>query len=311
MHPVGDQMLKGGEVRGALWFLVYGGWVRLFVKMHKDIPSVLNVRVYVLPDDVGRRYMDRNIESQSSKRLQLKKLILFLDLSAQAWAGDRTEQLTHAIRTLDKSKEKGPGDEDSLFYLFNTITLPAPTAAGVECQYSRQAMSSLLDSASKLGGLRTELYPYQRRSAATMIRREVKPARVLDPRLEPFEGPVGKNFYYDRETGILLRDRRTYEEARGGILAETMGLSPSDMVQPLWRKSRCLPFNRIRQDVDMSSRRSSHQSSLASCAAGVFPRPSYTDPRWDISRDGSRCYRPKSNTMEGFLPRALYGWRGS
>ena len=57
-----------------------------------------------------------------------------------------------------------------------------------------------------------------------MIRREVEPKRGLDPRFQALEGPTGQEFYYDRETGVLLRDKRTYEEARGGILGESMGL---------------------------------------------------------------------------------------
>ncbi|KAL8710305.1 MAG: hypothetical protein Q9220_005075 [cf. Caloplaca sp. 1 TL-2023] len=57
-----------------------------------------------------------------------------------------------------------------------------------------------------------------------MIKREVEPVRALDPRLEIIECPNGGHSFYDRSTGIVLRQPRYYEEARGGILAETMGL---------------------------------------------------------------------------------------
>ena len=205
----------------ALSILLASGWIRIFAKVFKEDPNLVTVRVYVLPDDVGRRYIDRNIPTLNPARLGLKELMLSIDLSAEAWEGDMVGKAKRTI--VDSKSKKGPGAEDSLFYLFNTISSPAPTTSYVQCQYSRVAMSSLLDSTSKLDGLRTELYSYQKRSAATMIRREAEPAHVLDPRLEAFEGPVGAAFYYDKETGVLLRDRRTYEEARGGYLSETMG----------------------------------------------------------------------------------------
>ncbi|KAL8855128.1 MAG: hypothetical protein Q9221_000034 [Calogaya cf. arnoldii] len=57
-----------------------------------------------------------------------------------------------------------------------------------------------------------------------MIKREVEPIHALDPRLEKMDGPAGGKFFYDRTTGLLFRHSRRYDEARGGILAETMGL---------------------------------------------------------------------------------------
>ncbi|KAL8768344.1 MAG: hypothetical protein Q9209_005378 [Squamulea sp. 1 TL-2023] len=57
-----------------------------------------------------------------------------------------------------------------------------------------------------------------------MIRREIQPIRSLDPRLEEIESPAGGKLFYDRTTGLLYRHPRHYDEAMGGILAETMGL---------------------------------------------------------------------------------------
>lgn len=80
-------------------------------------------------------------------------------------------------------------------------------------------MTSLL-SAQPLPGLNTNLYPYQKRSAAEMVRRETQPLLRLDPRFEIIDGPTGQQFYYDEQTGFVLRDKQEYEEVRGGILAE-------------------------------------------------------------------------------------------
>jgi len=203
--------------------LLSKGWARLFVKVHKGNPKLFTIRVYILPDDVGRRYVERNIPTKDPERQYLMWLMLSLDISDEAWKGDMVQEQYQPLRTINNPKSNEILDEDSLFYLFNTITSPNPKVSRVGCQYSREAMSSLLDDTSRMDGLRTSLYPYQRRSAATMIMREAEPARVLDPRLERVEGPEGQTFYYDKETGVLLRDKRTYEEARGGVLAETMG----------------------------------------------------------------------------------------
>lgn len=74
-----------------------------------------------------------------------------------------------------------------------------------------------MDEYMGVAGLKTPLYPYQRRSAATMIQREVQPAQMLDPRLQVYRGPTGQEYYYDRLEGSLVREKRLYSEACGGM----------------------------------------------------------------------------------------------
>lgn len=81
----------------------------------------------------------------------------------------------------------------------------------------------LLLEASSIRGIKTPLHQYQKRSAAEMIRRESEPLRRLDPRFEAIQGPTGHTFYYNCENQCIYRDPQEYEDARGGILAETMG----------------------------------------------------------------------------------------
>lgn len=83
-------------------------------------------------------------------------------------------------------------------------------------------MRLLLQNLS-IRGIKTQLHQYQKRSAAEMIRRESEPLRRLDPRFEAIQGPTGQCFYYNSENQGIYRDRQEYEDARGGILAETMG----------------------------------------------------------------------------------------
>ena len=203
-----------------LRFLHFNRWVRVCVKRCTGSGDECTIRVYLLSDDYGRRWVDREGGTSHPCRKSLKYLMEeIIDFSAQSWRGDytgsRLRPLEQCFADLDR--------EDSLFYIFNTIKSPTPDDV-IDCRFSGDAIAALLDPTENVGGLRTSLYPYQRRSAAAMVRREAKPVMSLDPRFETFVGPVGNTLYYDIETTTLLRDQRTYEEARGGILAETMGL---------------------------------------------------------------------------------------
>ena len=140
-----------------------------------------------------------------------------IDRSPLSWEG--RNQIENRLENYNGESS----NNDSLFYLFNTIPSPAVGPPSVSCPISNEAIQSIF-GCDELHGLRTKLYPYQRRTIASMIKREVQPKRALDPRFQSLEGPTGQPFYYDRETGVLLRDQRTYEEARGGILGESMGL---------------------------------------------------------------------------------------
>ena len=189
-------------------------WIRVYARKHRRAQEFATIRVSVLPDDVGRRYVDR---SNPYLRKVLVKLVNELDKSLDAWEG--FNQVDHPIKHYSFESN----NDDSLFYLFNTLPSPASLPSPVSCRISDNAIQSVFGSI-KLPGLQTRLYPYQKRTVATMIKREVEPARALDPRLAPLRGPTRQAFYYDKETGVLLRDGREYDEARGGILGESMGL---------------------------------------------------------------------------------------
>ena len=191
--------------------LQYHGWIRTFVGRHKFDQHRIVFRVYVLPDDVGRRFISRD---DKDLRKRLMGLMEQLDMSCESWEGRKLPDQPVERYRIEST------NNDSLFYLFNTLSSPSPSASDISCSYAQEAVESLLENVEPMAGLKTELYPYQRRSAAMMLRREVQPAQTLDPRLEPLENPAGRTFYYDQTSGILLREQRVYEESRGGILAE-------------------------------------------------------------------------------------------
>ena len=205
---------KNAHLVWSAYCLAKENWARTFARRHQRKGDLVTIRVYILPDDVGRRYVNRE---HGQLRSHLFKLMDGLDRSCTSWEGH------HQIENHPEHYCGESSNNDSLFYLFNTIPSPAPRPPSVSCPVSKEAIQSVFGF-DELRGLKTKLYPYQRRTVASMIKREVEPERTLDPRFQPFEGPTGQSFYYDRETGILLRDKRTYEEARGGILGESMGL---------------------------------------------------------------------------------------
>lgn len=207
--------------------LLEAGWIRLF--LHHLSDSFLGgpgsiVRVYLLPEDWGRRLVDRRVQSL---RLALRQLLSRIDISVEAWSGD------HSRAEIQHFDPWATARSVSLFYLFNKLPSPAPSAEQVKNRYSRNAVLGLLEAASPITyqteydvepipGLKTRLYSYQARSAAQMVQREAAPQLQLDPRLEVRMSPTGKEYFFGAKDGSFLQEPRYYETNRGGILAETM-----------------------------------------------------------------------------------------
>ncbi|KAI9820699.1 MAG: hypothetical protein M1827_005068 [Pycnora praestabilis] len=194
--------------------LLRARWIRIFYKLSDLDDTWAVVRFYVLPDDAGRRYVER---SNKTLRTYLKRIIPHLDVSQSTWKGEYVYRREQKL-SIDNEEQV------SLFYLFNTLPSPAPSILDVPDKYTRIAMENLLDPNRSIKGLKTPLYPYQRRSAAMMLEKETSPNLQLDPRLREIVDADGAPYYYDQEECIIVRNRRQYESARGGILAETMGL---------------------------------------------------------------------------------------
>ncbi|KAE8400497.1 P-loop containing nucleoside triphosphate hydrolase protein [Aspergillus pseudonomiae] len=206
-------------------------WTHTYQKDHRWS----YIRVYVLPDDVGRKIIPR---SSTPLRRALKIIMAKIDRSPAAWSG------CSSLDNMTSSSSHNSNDDESLWYIFNTLENPVPNPNSMRDQYTKKAMQQLLSVTltrgedglddsdngadlprqySRVPSLRTALYPYQRRSAAAMIQREAQPAPMLDPRLKPYVTPTGQEYYYDKEEGNIIQEKRMYSEPRGGILAETMG----------------------------------------------------------------------------------------
>ncbi|KAI4743141.1 hypothetical protein E4T50_06472 [Aureobasidium sp. EXF-12298] len=184
--------------------------LRLFV----SLPSKAVLRVYVLPVDVGHRFLqrDRSIDPH------MFSLIQTLDTSLDSWNGQPSANVKEPFEPY------AAGEEGSLYFLFNNIPSPDPTSERISSHFHQQSMTELLDSEFQLPGLKTVLYPYQRKSAAQMLQRESEERLELDPRLERRIALDGTTYYYDPWDVSFFRSPRYYEACKGGILAESMGL---------------------------------------------------------------------------------------
>lgn len=196
--------------------LLEAGWIRVFYA--PLVAGETTLRIYALPEDVGQSSIDRRVRSL---RAALGELIRIIDVSPRAWKGQPTE-------SIERYDLWATADDSSLFYIFNTLPSPSPKHLSWKTDpFTLLAMRELLGDdghASKVPGLNTSLYPYQARSAAMMVQREINPMLSLDPRLEPRTAPDGSTFYYSPRDIAFFRNPRHYESIRGGILAETMGL---------------------------------------------------------------------------------------
>ncbi|EEP80266.1 conserved hypothetical protein [Uncinocarpus reesii 1704] len=199
--------------------LVAAGWIRTSLCRNEIYSEWIAMRVYVLPEDVGRSIIPR---ASVPLHRALKVVMSRLDISPEAWMGRFHPTPNHLV-----NNQTGV---ESLFYIFNTLDSPDPKVASVADPWARMAMEEILEGGidggeheNVLPGLLTPLYPYQRRSAALMIQKETQPGEYLDPRLELFTGPTGQTYYYDKEEGAVTQDERLFSRPCGGVLAETMG----------------------------------------------------------------------------------------
>ena len=175
--------------------------------------TATTLRLYVMPEDVGRSRWSESLKTEY--RRFIKQTLGYIDRSSLTWQGQWIRQ--SRMETYLESAT----DQESLFYIFNTLNSPTPSLDRVGDTYSHNSVTDVLHGTVQ--GLRTEMYPYQQRSAAMMIQRETYPIMSSDPRSSLCQGPTGQAFYLDKEEGEIRSDPYLYDEPKGGILAETMG----------------------------------------------------------------------------------------
>ncbi len=219
-----DSVIVESQLLWRIEILLKRGWIRVRFKSNKRDCTRGAIQVYVLPDDGGvyRPPFSSQTLRQSLRRA-LRIVMMHIDLNPKLWEGDwndSDEVIPHPSHARGKSPS-GENAEQSLFYIFNTLSSPNPEPLIVGDIYSSAAMEAIL--VSDIPGLKSELYRYQRRSAAMMVQREVLSISTLDPRLVETKTQHFQ-YYYDPVRAFILCKPQMYEQARGGICAETMGL---------------------------------------------------------------------------------------
>ncbi|KAI9646472.1 hypothetical protein NHQ30_004465 [Ciborinia camelliae] len=213
-----DSRLLRSPLLAAFSGIHNAGWIRMEFRA-KDQQSG-QVRVYILPDDVGRGVLDRSMK-QLRKGMEI--LLDKLDLSHDTWQGTWTDDTP--IQHIDPSLNEDQSSENvPVFDLFNNIPSPKPDPDIVADEYVQDVMRSILEGS--IQGLHpdTKLHPYQSRTAAMMLQRETQPGHLLDPRLQPIKDQAGNIFYCNLSASTCFREPIFYEAPRGGICAENMGL---------------------------------------------------------------------------------------
>lgn len=292
--------------------LEFHEWIRTRTFTYQSNPEWCYVRVYVLPDDLSGRQAVSHFCSAPALRRALKVVMEKVDRSPEAWEGQGVNEI-HAATGCS---------EESLWYIFNTLEDPAPDVEAMRDPYARNAMAELLacpSSRTSVAGLKTPLYPYQRRSAAMMVQREAQPAQVLDPRLTVCSSPDGREYYYDKEDGSVVREKRLYSEPCGGILSETMGCGKTLICLALILATRG-HFPRIpAQYQELETPVRPQTASLVKIAATIVGRLSLPwQSHFDrLKRQGvsySKCIRACEDNCGAYTippPPAKYGGRNS
>lgn len=268
-----DALLQTKEKRmlAPLW---KSGWIRLSFRLLCDSGTTIGrVRIYVLPFDVGGHAINK---SDDEKLKMLALLLRRLDYSSEAWAG-ATFHARATQPTLDDPKDAPATTESNLLAMFNSVPSPDPQLAAITDPNAHFIMGHIMDS--DLQGLKTTLYPYQRRSTALMLQRELVPGRFVDPRLRCYRDQNGHVYYYDSVTGLVFKEPRYYDGTRGGILAEEMGTGKTLICLALVLSTRGEPAIAPEPFVAENPPRG-HNASLMDMVAAAVNRHSIAWPQY-------------------------------
>lgn len=209
-------------------------WIDLHFRLFFGKASTAVIRVYVLPDDVDNLQVNRSDVRLKKAR---RDLLANLDYSQSTWAG--TPSPIPRSEPEPRDPEVDREEPLSLLEMFNNIPSPDPFAEKLLKPLYQAPLSSLLQS--DVAGLKTTLYPYQRRSAAVMLTREVQSVQDIDPRLVRVKDQADRDYFFDAPASVVLKEPRYYDRVRGGILAEQMGSGKTLICLALVLATRSLP----------------------------------------------------------------------
>ncbi|KAK9237884.1 P-loop containing nucleoside triphosphate hydrolase protein [Lipomyces kononenkoae] len=169
-------------------------------------------RIYIVPKDVeGRRFLPP-MPTLTKKRI--RNVMLLMNTSGTAWDGDRDAPMVPLI--------KPPPDEaPTLFDMFNQISAVPESVPEIDDPESEEIINEVMTG--HVEGMKSVLYLYQRETVAEMIRKELLPVQMIDPRLSEIMSPQGKKLYMDTDTYEVHLKPDYFDGTFGGVLSEEMG----------------------------------------------------------------------------------------
>lgn len=288
-----EQLIISGSLH-LVTQLLESCWVDLEFRVLSDGSSG-TLRVYLLPDDTHRELVDKSKVDLLAAR---RRLLDSLDYSESAWAGRTTvsEGKMSPFVRHGSAEEEEEEESESLLHVFNSVPSPCPDQNLVSDEYYRRSMADI--ASGSVRGLVTELYAYQRRSAAFMVQKEAEPGRVLDPRLVAIKEQDGSSVWYaDSVSGKVFRTPRFFEGIAGGILAEEMGSGKTVICLALILATRTLstlpPEPYKLPDIPKRPRLASLMDMAASCATrNLVPWKCHFETwRRQLGYDFEKCER--------------------
>ncbi|KAK0239544.1 SNF2 family N-terminal domain-containing protein [Armillaria nabsnona] len=190
----------------------------------QSLPSVLVVRIYIIPYDLPGVQGQLRIRKQpilNRARRSLRLLLSVVEQGVQAWDGSASRGVP-LFSTASDSR--------TLAEIYGE--LPSPSVSEIP---SSKMVNRLLDTSDDLQdlGIRSTLFTYQRRSVATMLQKETMEKDVLDPLYVRVPALNKEAFYLQPGTMEILRERPMVAPSRGGVLCEELGTGKTVMTLTL------------------------------------------------------------------------------
>ncbi|KAL8283862.1 hypothetical protein RQP46_005294 [Phenoliferia psychrophenolica] len=184
-----------------------------------DDGSTALVRVYLVPTDLDERKLER-VERTAKARpadSTVVRVLAAVRTGKASWEGD--------VGGVGPSLLDDP-DKRSLLELYRSV--PSPPSDLATLQTLSDLTPTILDRledalADSTLGLKTELFPYQRASLTKMLARELVPQRHPSPAYDLTHSSIDGRRFYVSVGGDVRLDPPTFEEPKGGVLAEEMG----------------------------------------------------------------------------------------
>ena len=272
----------------AVLSLIAAGWLKVYHQSNPD-PSlrICKWRLYLLADDVARA----SIEGRSKKHVKLlHRLLPLVETSPATWDAP----VTSSAPPVTPFDPWATSEQNSLFYLFNTLPSPQPQPQCIHNLPLRHSVERLLYHEEPPWGLQTSLYPYQRRCAALMVQKENAQSLQLDPRLERRQSPTGQEYFYGPRDGVFMKSPQYYESCQGGILAESMGLGKTLICIAVILLTRgqypAVPLEHDRKVPQPQMRSLSDLAATAALKTGL-PWKTFFDDHQDATDNDLSCCR--------------------